>query len=101
MLICPNCGASYASGKKFCGQCGARLPNSTPLTGLLPPNQMLQGQYLILKKLAQGGQSAVYLAADTLNNSTPVVIKEMSQAGLDPTEREQAFNAFLREATML
>jgi serine/threonine protein kinase len=103
VVFCPTCGAGYPAGTHFCSNCGAALDSTTPrqATGMLPPNRLLKGQYLILKKLAQGGQSAVYLAADTLKGSARVAIKEMSEAGLDPAERDQAVNDFLREAGIL
>jgi serine/threonine protein kinase len=54
-----------------------------------------------MQKLAQGGQSAVYLVLDTLNGNTQRAIKEMSEAHLGPLERDKAVNDFLREADML
>jgi tRNA A-37 threonylcarbamoyl transferase component Bud32 len=103
VVFCPTCGAGYPAGTRFCSNCGAALDSVAPrqATGMLPANRLLKGQYLILKKLAQGGQSAVYLAADTLKSSSRVAIKEMSEAGLDPAERDQAVNDFLREAGIL
>jgi len=103
VVFCPTCGAGYPAGTRFCSNCGASLNTSAPrqATGMLPANRLLKGQYLILKKLAQGGQSAVYLAADTLKGSARVAIKEMSEAGLNPSERDQAVNDFLREAGIL
>jgi serine/threonine-protein kinase len=68
---------------------------------MLPPNRLLQDRYLILKKLAQGGQSAVYLVADTLENSAQYALKEMSESELNLAERKQAIADFQREADML
>jgi serine/threonine-protein kinase len=68
---------------------------------MLPANRLLQDRYLILKKLAQGGQSAVYLVADTLDNSAQYALKEMSESELSPAERKQAIADFQREADML
>jgi serine/threonine protein kinase len=68
---------------------------------MLPANRLLQDRYLILKKLAQGGQSAVYLVADTLENSAQYALKEMSESELNLAERKQAIADFQREADML
>jgi serine/threonine-protein kinase len=54
-----------------------------------------------MQKLAQGGQSAVYLVFDTLNGNAQRAVKEMSEAHLGPLERDKAVNDFLREADML
>jgi serine/threonine protein kinase len=70
-------------------------------TGMLAANRMLHDRYLILKKLAQGGQSAVYLVADTLDGSKQYALKEMSESELSPAEKAQALADFQREADML
>lgn len=54
-----------------------------------------------MRRLAQGGQSAVYLALDTFENNAQRAIKEMSESNLSPAEREKAVNDFSREASML
>jgi serine/threonine protein kinase len=68
---------------------------------MLPANRLLQDRYLILQKLAQGGQSAVYLVADTLGASAHYALKEMSESELNLAERKQAVADFQREADML
>ena len=70
-------------------------------TGLLPSQHLLKNQYSIIRKLAQGGQSAVYLARDTYANDAERAIKEMSESQLDPEKRQQAINDFMREAQIL
>ncbi len=70
-------------------------------TGLLPPNHCLHDRYIVERRLAQGGQSAVYLVMDTATGNARRALKEMSQAHLLPHERERAVNQFLREAQML
>jgi serine/threonine protein kinase len=54
-----------------------------------------------MQRLAQGGQSAVYLVQDTLDGGQQRAVKEMSEAQLGPVERDKAVNDFLREAEML
>jgi tRNA A-37 threonylcarbamoyl transferase component Bud32 len=100
---CANCGFEVAPASRFCPQCGEKQGDLSPRdgTGLLPANGRLNGgRYLIIRKLAQGGQSAVYLAMDTANGQR-CAIKEMSESLLTPAERENAVNDFLREANIL
>jgi serine/threonine protein kinase len=70
-------------------------------TGLLPPQSLLKNRYAILRKLAQGGQSAVYLARDTYMDNAERAIKEMSESQIEPEKRQQAINDFMREAQLL
>src|SRR5690242_13756980 len=103
VIECASCGTSFPAGTRFCSECGATLTGALvrQATGMLPANQLLQDRYLILKKLAQGGQSAVYLVADTLDDSAQYAMKEMSESELSLTERKQAIADFQREADML
>ncbi|HEV2239008.1 MAG TPA: protein kinase [Ktedonobacterales bacterium] len=100
---CANCGTALAPGARFCSNCGEAQGDLRPLadTGLLPANQRLNGdRYLIVRKLAQGGQSAVYLAMDTADGQRRA-IKEMSESQISPQQRTIAVNDFLREASIL
>lgn len=103
VIECPSCGSTFPSGTRFCSECGATMTGALvrQATGMLPANRMLHDRYLILKKLAQGGQSAVYLVADTLDESKQYAIKEMSESELSPAEKAQALADFQREADML
>jgi serine/threonine-protein kinase len=101
--VCGNCGFELTSTARFCSNCGEAQGDLRPRadTGLLPANRKLNGdRYLIIRKLAQGGQSAVYLAMDSADGRR-VAIKEMSGSQLTPPERPKAVNDFLREANIL
>ncbi len=104
--ICSNCGLANSDTAKFCNQCGNALPRSAgqamPGTGLLPPNAMLSNRYIVLCKVGQGGMGAVYQVADTRIQGKTWAVKEMSDAALtDPLDRQQAIQAFEREAQLL
>ena len=104
-LICPSCSTKNPDNARFCLQCGAQIRGATPaagLTGMLSANTTLSGRYLIVKRLGKGGMGAVYQAADTRLTSKTWAVKEMSDAAiLDPAEKQQAREAFQREAHML
>ncbi len=99
--ICPLCGQETPLGARFCPSCGAGLQDQRRVTGLLPARRLLHNRYAIDRKLAQGGQSAVYLARDTLDGNIERAIKEMSESNLSGEERQKAVNDFMREARML
>lgn len=100
---CTRCGREVPAGARFCPGCGLDLAAARPrlATGRLPSNQLLNRRYMIMRKLAQGGQSAVYLIVDTLSGGVQLALKEMSDSHMTPAEREKAVNDFLREANML
>lgn len=100
---CAGCGHPVSPTARFCSNCGEKQGDLRPRdgTGLLPANRKLHGdRYLIVRKLAQGGQSAVYLAMDTASGER-CAIKEMSASQLTPEEREKATNDILRESSIL
>jgi len=101
--LCASCHREVPAGARYCPACGWDLRDGRvrPPTGLLPANQLLHNRYRIMQKLAQGGQSAVYLVLDTVDGGKQRAIKEMSEANLGPVEREKAINDFMREAEML
>lgn len=102
-LRCSTCGVEAPLGARFCPACGASLSVARPRmsTGLLPSLHILAKRYAIVRKIAQGGQSAVYLAHDTYQNDAERAIKEMSESQIEPEKRQQAINDFIRESRML
>ena len=100
---CESCGNAAPAGARFCPACGAPTSSGRPRmdTGLLPAQHKLRDRYAIIRKLAQGGQSAVYLARDTYSDNVERAIKEMSESQLEPEKRNQAINDFMREAQLL
>ena len=120
-IVCPNprCHRVNRDGARFCRWCGKPLiqigppgipsasrsspPAGMPSpTGLLPPNTLLAGRYLIQRKIGQGGMGAVYQARDVRLPGKLWAIKEMSDVAItDPAEKQRAINGFLREAQIL
>jgi F-box protein 11 len=109
--FCDECGAANRSTGKFCVACGKPLSiyvakTSSALTGRLISATILKQRYRIVRKIGQGGFSAVYFAEDRVFNAAPRVVKEMSvQASssqpLDPREIQQSIDAFKQEALLL
>ena len=105
-LVCPTCGTNNAPTARFCNQCatpltGAVLPAGLG-TGLLSPNSMLAGHYIIVRKIRQGGMGAVYKPTETRLAHKLVAVKEMSDAAItDPAEKQQTRQAVEQEAQML
>lgn len=105
-LVCPSCGTANAATARFCQQCATPLQNGAmpfrPDTGLLSPQSMLSGRYIVLHKVGQGGMAAVYQAADARITGKTWAVKEMSDAAItDLLEKQQAVEAFRREAELL
>ena len=99
-ISCPVCGRQQVATTPYCIQCGSLLPSLG--TGMLPTNALLQGRYVIIDKLGQGGFGAVYRVADLRLVGTHWAVKEMSDALIvDPVEKARAVAAFQQEAQLL
>lgn len=105
-VTCPNCQAANSDTGRFCMQCGHSLPREAPAdplqTGLLPPNMLLQGRYIIVQLLGRGGMGAVYAATDSRITGKRWAVKEMSDAAItNALDKQDAVQAFRQEAEML
>jgi serine/threonine protein kinase len=99
---CPKCGTILRGDARFCYACGdfiEVIPRRS--TGQLPSQSILERRYLVVGRLSQGGMGAIYKALDTRFEDREVVIKEMSQTSLEPSDREMIIKAFILEANLL
>jgi serine/threonine protein kinase len=97
--LCPACGNSVSTGANACGNCGRRLASRR----LRPGQTLLNGVYIIVRPLTEGGVGILYLAADRNTFDRTVVIKAVLDPSLDPNDpayREAQAN-FKREAETL
>lgn len=107
--FCGRCGKANTLNARYCQHCSnplvvsAQQPAPVPAgTGLLPAKTLLANRYSIVKRIAVGGMSAVYLARDTRLTNTHWALKEMSHSVFtDPKQREGALAAFRQEADLL
>ena len=101
-ILCPSCGTANRPEARFCHYCATALRGTTPQTGMLQPNAVLAGRYIIVRKVGGGGMGAVYQATDQRIQGKLWAIKEMSDAAItNPLDRQQAIDAFRREAQLL
>jgi len=107
---CPHCGTPNRPKARFCRHCRTQLRGApaAPVmraprfgTGRMPSQAVLNNRYVILKKLAQGGMSAIYQALDKQRPGVIWAIKEMSETAINPGDRAETVEAFRREAVML
>ncbi len=68
---------------------------------MLKPGTLIQGRYQIIKLLAQGGMSNIYLCTDSKRPGVTLVLKEFTALYSDPKEQADALRYFQREAYLL
>lgn len=98
MIKCPSCNQENTDNSKFCSHCGYSFAGTQ--TGKLNPDTVLEGRYVVLKTIGQGGMGAVYMALDTRLNNRPVAIKEMSTRAVGG-DLQAAIASFQKEASLL
>jgi len=101
-ILCPACRTPNPPAARFCLHCAAPLRGATPPTGMLLPNTVLSGRYIILRRVGGGGMGAVYQAADQRITGKLWAVKEMSDMSIaDPADKQRAVEAFRQEAQLL
>lgn len=98
MTICPGCNKENPANSNFCSICGYNFGSNQ--TGKLNPDTVLEGRYVIVKTIGQGGMGAVYLALDTRLKNMPVAVKEMSTRAVSG-DLQAGIHGFEKEASML
>jgi uncharacterized protein YjdB/predicted Ser/Thr protein kinase len=98
---CPACGAAVFAGDRFCGGCGAAVPQGVETELLADLEQVTLGEYEIRGVLGRGGMGLVYLAHDlALNRKVAIKVLPPSmlqgEAGVERFRREARIAAALR-----
>ena len=86
--VCPQCGAEYETGDRFCPKDGSPLRPKTggdPLIG-----RVIADRYLVLARLGEGGMGRVYLAEHVKMNRQ-CAIKVMNPSLVNDAESSQRF----------
>lgn len=84
---------------------GTTEVNATPgrrsKSSALPPGQVLNNRYEIVRRIGGGGMGAVYLAKDRNLGEALRAVKEMIQSHIDDAQHEKAIADFKRESLLL
>ncbi len=105
-ISCDYCGAANSTAASFCHTCGRPIkpkpaPGSMHITRA-PGSVLLNQRYRQLHKLGTGGQGEVYQVEDTKLANRLLAAKKLQPSNIRSVqERQEAIDAFQREATML
>ncbi len=86
--VCPQCGAEYETGSRFCPKDGTPLRpkgSADPLVG-----KIIADRYIVLKRLGEGGMGRVYLAEHVKMNRQ-CAIKVMSASLVNDADSAKRF----------
>ena len=119
-LRCAHCDATLRVGARFCKHCGQAVVSATTPSApeappapaprrkfevyadeLLPMQELADGRYMIMEKIAQGGMGAIYKAQDRRLSGRAVAIKEMRVTTIALSERPKVLASFVQEAELL
>lgn len=99
MKVCPSCGTSYSDDMSFCPEEGTALVplSDAPVEDINLVGERLFGDYLLKKKLGEGGMGAVYLA-ENMAIDQKIAVKVLHPSAARDDETLQRFN---REANAI
>lgn len=99
MKVCPSCGTTYTADTSFCPEEGTALVplSDAPAQDVNLVGERLFGDYLLKKKLGEGGMGAVYLAENVAIDQK-IAVKVLHAASAQDDETLQRFN---REANAI
>lgn len=86
--LCYGCMMPLEEGNEICPECGYHV-NAPHLPSYLAPGSMLNDRYIVGKLKSYNGESANYIAFDTITE-TKVVIKEYMPDSLCTREKDSA-----------
>jgi len=99
---CPKCDRLIRDQAKTCPNCGLSLePRELSFAEMFGPPKLLQGRYVIKRRLSQGRVGSVYQAVNKQESDRPCAVKELTTVALlDPRDRQEAERRFLERAAV-
>lgn len=99
MKVCPSCGTIYTADTSFCPEEGTALVpvSDEPAQDVNLVGERLFGDYLLTKKLGEGGMGSVYLAENVAIDQK-IAVKVLHASAARDDETLQRFN---REANAI
>lgn len=99
---CPKCDRLIRDQAPTCPYCELPLePHVLSFEEMFGPPKLLQGRYVIRRRLHQSRVGSVYQAVDKLEGGRSCAIKELTAVALlDPHDRQEAERRFFEEAAV-